>query len=440
MGLVPPIHGAPPNVLRMPLKFSNTSYVIPRQLEALEPVIRRVAEYEKYLCSDNSIDHDDTFCHITYDSSTVNAGEYHRFPGFHGDGIQGTKLTPKVFVEHSYILTSAPLTEFCLQPFFLKHLDEAKHNYFLEFDRQAKETNVYGSLPNHLYLIDPYIVPLRSNRLQTACSCVSHMHLQNFSIPRTQSIHSSLVNSMIIRKKVNMNGAIYVSDSGNTKIMGSKKVDATYASIKHTCPSSCPLKDEGCYAQTSFVGMINLRMQRRAKGKSAIDVARSEAKAIDNSYNGGPVPQGRALRLHVAGDSRTLLGTRIINKAIKRWKNRGGGSVWSYTHAWKHIPREEWSNASVLASIQNTSEVEAARAQGYAPAIVVDYHKSDKAYQLAGSDTKFIPCPNQTRGVGCSDCKLCFNADRLFATNMGIAFAAHGVKKEQVKRHLTVLK
>jgi hypothetical protein len=104
-----------------------------------------------------------------------------------------------------------------------------------------------------------------------------------------------------------MKGAIYVSDSGNTKIMGSKKVDATYASIKATCPDSCELKDKGCYAQTSFVGMINIRMNRRARSGSPLDLARAEAQAIDDAYKGGDVPADRALRIHVAGDSRAIL-------------------------------------------------------------------------------------------------------------------------------------
>jgi len=117
-------------------------------------MIQRVSEYEKLF----NKEHDYWFCHLTYDLSRVQAGEYHRYPGFHGDGIQGTKITPKVEIEHSYIFVTEPPTEFCLQPFFLKHLDEAKHNFFLEFDRQAREGNVYGSLPNHLYLIDPYMV------------------------------------------------------------------------------------------------------------------------------------------------------------------------------------------------------------------------------------------------------------------------------------------
>jgi hypothetical protein len=236
-----------------------------------------------------------------------------------------------------------------------------------------------------------------------------------------------------------MRGAIYVADSGNTKIMGSEKVDATYASIKATCPNSCPLKDDGCYAQTSYVGIVNARMNRRAKGQSVLDLARSEAKAIDNCYDGGQVPKGRALRLHVAGDSRTVTGTRILNAAIGRWKKRGGGTCWSYTHAWKNVTHSEWSNVSILASVTTTSEVAQARAQDYAPSIVVGEHPTDKAYTLPGSDTTWIPCPNQTRGVGCTDCRLCFKTDWLYDTNCGISFSAHGVYKGVIKRRLNVI-
>ena len=164
MGLVDRdmVLGGFPNVLRMPLKFPHSEkwktngneYLIPKEFKRLMPLLQRIMEYEKFI----NTQHNSWFCHITYDHSRVKEGEYHRFPGFHGDGIQGTKLTPKVVVEHSYIVVTDPPTEYCLQPFFLRHLDEAKHNYFLEFDRQAKDVNIYGSLPNHLYLIDPYMV------------------------------------------------------------------------------------------------------------------------------------------------------------------------------------------------------------------------------------------------------------------------------------------
>lgn len=236
-----------------------------------------------------------------------------------------------------------------------------------------------------------------------------------------------------------MKGSIYVQDSKNEKISGDSKVDATYASIKNTCPDTCSLKDEGCYAQTSYTGMIVQRMDRRARQNSPLQVARSEAKAIDRSYGGGAVPTGRDLRLHVSGDSRTIKGTRSLNAAVGRWKKRGGGIAWSYTHAWHHVPRKEWSNVSTLGSIESTKDVEAVRAQGYAPAIVVAHHPSEKAYKLDGSDTTFIPCPSQTRDIACVDCRLCMKADWLYNTNRGIAFTIHGVKREGLKRHLSVI-
>lgn len=237
-----------------------------------------------------------------------------------------------------------------------------------------------------------------------------------------------------------MNGVTYVSDSGNSKIMGSKKVDATYVSIQGSCPNSCELKGSGCYAQLGYVGIQVNRLDKEAVGMSALALARAEAKAIDNSYNGGAVPAHRDMRLRVSGESRTITGSRIINKAVGRWKNRGGGNCWAYTHAWKNVPRSEWSNVSILASVDSISDVELARRQGYAPAIVVDRFKSPKAFKIAGSSTKFIPCPAQTKGVGCTDCKLCFDANRLFEGNYGIAFEAHGARKNEVKRRLTVIK
>lgn len=163
MGLVEPTSACTVNVLRMPIKFPGTNYKLPKELGPIENLIKRAAEYEAFI----NPEHDKCFAHVTYDISNVEANTHHRFPGFHGDGIQGTKITPKVNVEHSYIMVTDPPTEFCLQPFFLKHLDESKHNFFLEFDKQAQENNVYGSLPNHLYLIDPYMVH-RSPKLKKA--------------------------------------------------------------------------------------------------------------------------------------------------------------------------------------------------------------------------------------------------------------------------------
>ena len=240
-----------------------------------------------------------------------------------------------------------------------------------------------------------------------------------------------------------MSGAIYVQNSQNKKLAGSERVDTTYAAIKATCPNTCSLKNEGCYAQLSFVGITNSRLNKQSEGKSALEVARYEANAIDNSYDGHGIPEDTNLRLHVSGDSRTVKGSRLINSSVGRWRKRGGKNCWSYTHAWMNVHRSVWSHVSMLASVSNVEEAALAREKGYAPAIVVSQFTNSKVFKLPGSEIKFIPCPAQTnpggKQVGCSDCKLCFNADRLFKDNFGIAFEAHGVKKNSIKRKLNVI-
>ena len=241
-----------------------------------------------------------------------------------------------------------------------------------------------------------------------------------------------------------MTAAIFVPKSGNTKIQGKGRVAATYASIKASCPSTCSFKGDSCYAQHGKVAMTVRRLDAGAIDKRPETVAREEKNAIDGAFRGGPVPQdgergGRDLRLHVSGDARTRRAAEHLGKAADGWKARGGGDVWTYTHAWRTVRRESWGpSVSVLASIENPADTKRASAQGYAVAMVVGKHLSDKAYTVPGSDVKFVPCVQQTRGVLCTTCRLCFDADRLHKANMGIAFAAHGAT-QKIRKHLTVL-
>lgn len=238
--------------------------------------------------------------------------------------------------------------------------------------------------------------------------------------------------------------AIYVSDSGNTKLNGSRKVDATYASVEATCPKTCPFMGEGCYAQMGLMAMHTNRLDRDAAGMTTGQVAKVEAKAIDESYKGGKVPENRNLRIHVAGDCRTARAASTIAAAVARWQKRGGGRAWSYTHAHKNIKRSYWGTISVLASIESVSQVPDVRKQGYAPAIVVSEFENEKAFTIKDCDTTWIPCPAQTspggKTIGCTDCGLCMKADWLFETNRGIAFSAHGAGQKKIKRKLTLIK
>jgi hypothetical protein len=204
----------------------------------------------------------------------------------------------------------------------------------------------------------------------------------------------------------------------------------TYASIEATCPTSCDFKGSGCYAQTGYTRFAGIRLDRAAAGVSGDDVIREEATAIRAAFNGRQVPQdgargGRDLRLHIAGDVSSAAGARLLGDAAEDWRRRGGGSVWSFTHRWSTIRRSAWGPAiSVLASVEHPRQFAAARAQGYAPAIVVErFPNGGKSWRADG--LKVIPCPAETTETTCSQCRLCLDRD-LVKMNAAIAFAVHG--------------
>ncbi|HKY50814.1 MAG TPA: hypothetical protein VJP45_06120, partial [Candidatus Limnocylindria bacterium] len=115
-------------------------------------------------------------------------------------------------------------------------------------------------------------------------------------------------------------------------------VTSTYVSIAATCPDSCRFKNNGCYDQAGPAAKHARARDAAADGWSALEVIRAEADAIDRLYPNG-VPQdgargGRDLRLHVGGDVSCSRGAELLGEAARRWRERGGGAVWVYTHRW----------------------------------------------------------------------------------------------------------
>jgi hypothetical protein len=144
-----------PNTLRMPLKWWDSEEInIPEEMKPIRTLLHRIFTYDK--CHNPY--YKSMFAHITHDTREIEEGKTHRFPGFHGDDLQGGSFPDKEIIAHSYILTTDPGTEFCLQPFFVGHLDDTHERLFTEFDKQASEENIYTSKPGHLYLMDPYSV------------------------------------------------------------------------------------------------------------------------------------------------------------------------------------------------------------------------------------------------------------------------------------------
>lgn len=151
-----------PNTLRMLLKWEDSEEVrVPKELMPIKSILHRIFTYDK--CH-NPL-YNSQVAHITHDTREIEEGKTHRFPGFHGDDLQGGAFPEKEIIAHSYILTTNPGTEFCLQPFFVGHLDDSHERHFTEFDKQASEENIYTVKSGHIYLMDPYAVhrtPLRT--------------------------------------------------------------------------------------------------------------------------------------------------------------------------------------------------------------------------------------------------------------------------------------
>lgn len=260
--------------------------------------------------------------------------------------------------------------------------------------------------------------------------------------------------------------ATAVANSDNRKIGDAA---ATYAA-QVSCPEECPFYNGGgCYAESGALGnFVTAPLNRAAQvtGASLVDVAKAEAKAIDGlSIPSGPV--GRPLRLHGVGDCKTDEAARIVSAAAERYMERGGGPVWTYTHAWRTVARASWGGVSVLASCETPLDVELARARGYAPSIVVGSFPTTKLYRIeesapdpecvqqaslvrganglasagneAGLGADVLPCPAQTHDdVTCASCRLCFDDKAILERGYAIGFAIHGTALAVKKARLAL--
>ena len=204
---------------------------------------------------------------------------------------------------------------------------------------------------------------------------------------------------------------------------------------QESCPGSCPLKDNCCYAEHGPLGVTTRRLNH-SEDKRADTIARKEAAAIDG------LSGERPLRPHIVGDCRTRNAARIVSAACERymdryyqWNQTDKNTVWTYTHAWddpEKVERSDWGRVSCVASCESVSQAEAATAKGWAVALIVGEFVSEKVYPLEGTSLRVIPCPYQTRGITCDKCRLCWDDRRLFEAGLVIGFLAHGARKNSV--------
>ena len=232
-----------------------------------------------------------------------------------------------------------------------------------------------------------------------------------------------------------VSAAIAVERSGNRKI---GDASATYVA-QASCPPTCAFLGAGCYAESGRMALHTRALNARVDASGPLGLAREEAAAI------GHLTGLRPLRLHVVGDASTTAAARVLAAAVARRGCKEGPTdgrppysapTWTYTHAWRTVARKAWGAISVLASCESLADVRRAMRRGYAAALVVAQHPADgRAYQR--EDLTLIPCPEQTRGRTCTECRLCFDAEALHARGAVITFAAHGSRRRMVEGKLS---
>lgn len=215
--------------------------------------------------------------------------------------------------------------------------------------------------------------------------------------------------------------AVEISD--NAKL---GKISATMAS-QVICPKSCPLYNNGCYAQSGRANLTTSRLNS-SEIKFPLAVMKIHAEKIRQ------LSGRRMLRLNVVGDCDFDEGAKILAQAAKEHTEKYGMPVFTYTHG-HETKRESWGGISVLRSCETFGQVKKAHEDGFAAAMVVDTHDSPNA--VKHEEFTIIPCPQQTgKAANCASCKLCTQGDKLHAKKAVIAFAIHGTRAKRAKEVL----
>ncbi|MBI4349236.1 MAG: hypothetical protein HY553_20530 [Elusimicrobia bacterium] len=142
------------SVLNMPIKMPKTGFKIPAELEHLREFIQKMIDHEAAI----NPKLEEFYAYLTVDFSAVVAGQTHRKPGIHIDGVQGARYPVKLPPEHAYSASSVLGTVFYDQVFDLTALDPAKHHVHAELERQADETMAWPAENFGIYFWDSYSV------------------------------------------------------------------------------------------------------------------------------------------------------------------------------------------------------------------------------------------------------------------------------------------
>src|SRR3990167_82474 len=225
---------------------------------------------------------------------------------------------------------------------------------------------------------------------------------------------------------------LFVLSSKNSKT-GSIPVSITESK---SCPTSCPLLKNGCYAKG---GRLRIHWSRLDKSRKVKHSWKNFLKQVKGLF------PGQLWRHNSAGD---LAGTgnhidkRKMLELINANKGRKG---FTYTHKNVLGPSKQSKHNRDLVRLanekgftinlsgDNLADAERLADLSIAPVVCIVPLGHPK-HSKTPNGRNVLLCPEQSIGLTCDRCKLCAKPDRKFL----IAFEAHGVSKNKVSIRATL--
>jgi len=213
--------------------------------------------------------------------------------------------------------------------------------------------------------------------------------------------------------------------SGNTKT-GPMPVSIT---SNDTCPSACPLKGNGCYAENSYMGIHWKKVSSGNLGTNLKDfcdkIAKLPRNVVWRHNSAGDLPG--------AGNKINAKALNLIVQANKKARAKG----FTFTH--KPVlgnSRIANSNAAIIKeandngftinlSANNLEHADSLRNRSIGPVVAIVDTNAPR-FGKTPQGAHYAVCPAQEReDITCSNCRLCSLPNRKII----IAFRAHGPRK-----------
>ena len=198
-----------------------------------------------------------------------------------------------------------------------------------------------------------------------------------------------------------------------------------------SCPDSCPLKKNGCYAGMSYAGIHWRKLDDPQYGLSWVEYCAS-VKAL---------PKRQILRHNVAGDlphNSGFICAESLSMLVSALKGKQG---FTYTH---HDPYKG-DNAGLIRtansdgfavnlSSNNLEHADELKRLDAGPVVVLMPEDAEKT-TITPAGNFIALCPaTYMQDMDCSRCMICANATRKVI----IGFPAHGAAKKKVQKVISI--